>query len=171
VQPHLKRRKMPQKVDMFLKITGTKSGKIKGESQDSKHVGEIHCESYTMEVAQPISKHSGGMASGKREHGLFVVTFQTQTASPILFAACCNGEHLSEVVLVCRKAGSQQQEYLKWTLKTVLIAKFEGSCNDDAIIPHDRISFAYRTIEVEYKEQKADGTLGGGIVATDDWLK
>lgn len=162
---------MAQKVDMFLKITGTKSGKIKGESQDSKHAGEIHCESYAMQVEQPISKHSGGMASGKREHGLFVVTFPTQTASPILFAACCNGEHLNEVVLVCRKAGTQQQEYLKWTLKTVLIAKFEGSYSEIDLIPHDRISFAYRTIEIEYKEQKPDGTLGGAIVAMDDWQK
>jgi hypothetical protein len=57
------------------------------------------------------------------------------------------------------------------TLKTAIIAKLEGSCNDDAIIPHDRVSFAYRTIEVEYKEQKADRTLGGAIVAMDDWLK
>ncbi|HUS05163.1 MAG TPA: type VI secretion system tube protein Hcp [Bryobacteraceae bacterium] len=159
---------MTQQIDLFLKIVGTKSGKIKGESQDSKHAGDIEAESYNMEVTQPISMGSGGVASGKRQHGFFVVTFKTQTASPLLMLACCNGEHLKEVILVCRKAGKEQQEYLKWTLKTALVAKFETFFREDSVLPHDRISFAYRQIEVEYREQKADGTLGGPIVANDD---
>jgi type VI secretion system secreted protein Hcp len=35
-------------------------------------------------------------------------------------------------------------------------------------LPVDQISFNYSKIEYEYKEQKADGTLGGAVKATYD---
>ena len=159
---------MPGEIDLFLKIVGTKSGKIKGESQDVKHLGEIEILTYSWDVEQPISKHSGGLASGKREHGPFIVTFKTQTASPQLINCVCSGEHLKEVTLTCRKAGKEQQEYLTWKLGTVLIAKYETFYLDDDIVPYDRVTFAFRRIEVEYKEQKPDGTLGGGYTAVDE---
>jgi type VI secretion system secreted protein Hcp len=73
------------------------------------------------------------------------------------------------VTLTCRKAGKEQQEYLTWKLGTALISKFETFYLDDDVVPYDRVTFVYRTIEVEYKEQKADGTLGGGYTARDDW--
>jgi len=160
---------MPGQIDLFMKIVGTKSGKIKGESQDPSHKGEIEIQTYSWDVVQPISKHSGGLASGKREHGPFIVTFKTQTASPQLINCVCNGEHFKEVTLTCRKAGKEQQEYMTWKLGTAMISKFETFYLDDDVIPFDRVTFAYRSIEVEYKEQKPDGTLGGAYTARDDW--
>ena len=35
-------------------------------------------------------------------------------------------------------------------------------------MPLDQISFNFAKIEIEYKEQKADGTLGGAIKAKYD---
>jgi type VI secretion system secreted protein Hcp len=155
-------------VDLFLSIVGTKSGKIKGESADAKHSGEIEVETYSWDVEQPVSKHSGGLASGKREHGPFIVTFKTQSVTPKLIGCVCNGEHLKAVVLTCRKAGKEQQEYLKWTMETAMISKFETFYLEDDIVPRDRVTFAYRTIEIEYHQQNSDGTLGGAITTRDE---
>ena len=153
--------------DIFMNIVGTHSGKIKGESQDAKHKGEIDVETYSYELTQPTSKHSGGMASGKRQHGPFIVTFKTQSATPQLFSCTFQGEHLKEVTIVCRKAGKEQQEYLKFTLTTAIISKIETFYLDDDVVPRDRVTLEFRKIKIEYKEQKPDGTLGGGFVAED----
>lgn len=153
--------------DIFMNIVGTHSGKIKGESQDAKHKGEIDVETYSYALTQPTAKHSGGLASGKREHGPFIVTFKTQTATVQLFGCAFNGEHLKEVTIVCRKAGKEQQEYLKFVLNTAIIAKMETFYLHDDLVPRDRVTFEFRKIKVEYKEQKPDGTLGGAFLAED----
>ncbi len=154
-------------IDIFMNIVGSHSGKIKGESQDAKHKGEIDVETYSYELTQPTSKHSGGLATGKRQHGPFIVTFKTQSATPLLFGCAFNGEHLKEVTIVCRKAGKEQQEYLKFTLTTVIISKIETFYLHNDLVPRDRVTLEFRKIKVEYKEQKADGTLGGGFMAED----
>jgi len=68
--------------------------------------------------------------------------------------------------LICRKAGKDQQEFLKITMSDVLVSSFQtGGSGSSDIVPTDQISLNFAKIEFEYKEQKADGTLGGGINA------
>ncbi len=153
---------------MFLDVIGSKTGKFKGESQDSKSKGQIDIETYSWDVTQPVGKNSGGLASGKRELGFFVVTFVTSTATAQALNCCCNGEHLTKVVLTCRKAGKEQMEYMKWTLTTAMIAKLECFYLPDDIVPRNRVAFAYKKIAFEIKAQNADGTLGGSYLAEDD---
>lgn len=160
-------------VDMFMKITGQIQGVIKGESTDSKHPGEIEVESFSWDVIQPVITHGAGagMASGRRELGKFIFSMKSQIATPHLLQAACTGEHLKTVILTCRKAGGQQQEYMKWTLTNAMVVYLKTGCivGTDAL-PHDQVSLTFRKIEVDYKEQKADGTLGGGIMFMDDWI-
>jgi type VI secretion system secreted protein Hcp len=88
-------------------------------------------------------------------------------ASPKLFLACANGEHLKSAILTCRKAGKDQQEYLKVTFTDILVSSYQASGSADAgNLPLDQISLNFAKIEYEYKEQKLDGTLGGAIKAT-----
>src|SRR5690348_12748047 len=53
-EPNLTQRtgKAGGEVDLFLKVTGTKQGVIKGESQDHKHKDEIDIQSFQWGVAQ-----------------------------------------------------------------------------------------------------------------------
>jgi type VI secretion system secreted protein Hcp len=87
-------------------------------------------------------------------------------ASPKLFLACASGEHIPDAVLTCRKAGKDQQEFLKFKFSDVLISSYQtgGSAHGD-IVPTDQISFNFAKIEVDYKPQNADGSLGGSIPA------
>src|SRR5258708_6839256 len=96
-------------VDFFLKVDG-----VDGESSDSKHKGWIDIESWSFSEAQ-TGTHSGGGGGGAGKVAMQDFTFTTKVskASPKLFLSCATGEHHKNALLTCRKAGKDQQEYLK----------------------------------------------------------
>ncbi len=152
-------------VDYFLKIDG-----IEGESQDSKHKGEIEIESFSFgEVQTGTAARGGGMGAGKVQMQDFNFVMKVNKASPKLFLACARGDHIKNAVLTCRKAGKDQQEYLKVTFSDILVSSFQtsGTSSGD-LLPMDQISLNFTKIEFEYREQKPDGTLGGAIKAHYD---
>ncbi|MGD0508831.1 MAG: type VI secretion system tube protein Hcp [Terriglobales bacterium] len=154
-------------VDYFLKLDG-----IDGESQDSKHKNEIDLQSWGFGASQSGSMHSGGGGgAGKVSVQDFHFVTHVSKASPKLFLSCANGEHIKKAVLVARKAGKEQQEYLKITMSELLVSNYQaGGSSQDGIIPVDQVSLNFAKIEIEYKEQKPDGSLGG-IVKTGYDLK
>ena len=88
----------------------------------------------------------------------FHFVMKVNKASPKLFLACAEGEHIKKAVLTCRKAGKEQQEFLKVTMSRpaglVLpdqrqLARRRG--------PDRQVSLNFAKIEFEYKDQKADG--------------
>jgi type VI secretion system secreted protein Hcp len=147
-------------VDYFLKIDG-----VEGESQDTKHKGEIELESWRWGEQQTgTASAGGGMGAGKVAFHDFSFVMKVNKASPVLFLKCANGEHIKSAILVCRKAGREQQEYLKWTFSDLLVSHYEtGGTGSSDVIPLDQISLNFTKAEFEYKEQKPDGTLGGAI--------
>ena len=151
-------------VDYFLKIDG-----IEGESQDSKHKNEIQLESFSWGAAQSGSfAHSGGGGAGKVAMHDFNFVMKTSKASPKLFLSCCTGAHIKSAVLVARKAGKDQQEYLKVTLSHVLVSSYQAGGNHGDVIPIENISLNFAKIEMEYKDQKEDGSLAGATKAGYD---
>lgn len=148
-------------VDYFLKIEG-----IDGESNDSKHKGEIEIESFSWgETQSGSSAGGGGGGAGKVSMQDFHFVMKINKASPKLFLACATGEHIKKAVLIARKAGKTQQEYLKWTFSDLLISSYQTGGSQGDAIPTDQVSFNFTKIEVEYKEQKPDGSLGAAIPA------
>jgi type VI secretion system secreted protein Hcp len=209
-------------VDYFLKVQG-----IDGESQDKTHKGDIQIDSFSWGATNAgTAAAGGGMGAGRVRMQDFHFVMKANKASPKLMLACANGEHIPKAVLVCRKAGKEQQEYLKYTFYDLLISSFRTGGGDPglaatstpevpgggksplwrnpglaatstpevpgggksplwrnpddfsgAISPHlikwddygggimptEGISFNFSKLEMEYKEQKADGTLGGAI--------
>src|SRR5262249_20296840 len=96
-------------VDYFLKIDG-----IDGESQDHKHKGEIDLLSWSWGEHQSGTHGAGGGGgAGKVSMGDFHFVMHINKASPKLMLACADGEHIRKAVLTCRKAGTEQQEFLK----------------------------------------------------------
>jgi type VI secretion system secreted protein Hcp len=99
----------------------------------------------------------------------FHFVMNVNKASPKLFLACANGQHIPKAILTARKAGKDQQDYLKVTFSNLLISSFQTSGQAEAgNLPLDQISFNFAKVEIEYKEQKVDGTLGGAIKAGYD---
>ena len=152
-------------VDYFLKIDG-----IQGESQDKTHKNEIEIESFSWGATQTgTASHGGGMGAGRVSVQDFNFMMQVNKASPKLFLACAQGEHIKNAVLTCRKAGKEQQEYLKVTFTDLLVSSYQtGGAGAGGATPMDQISLNFSKLEMEYKEQKADGSLGGPIKAHYD---
>jgi len=146
---------------MFLKIDG-----IEGESRDSKHKNEIQILSFSVGASQPGSAGiGGGSGVGKAQFQDLHVTKYVDKASPKLFEALATGKHTPTVTLVCRKAGGEQHEYLKWTLSEVLVSSIQISGSGGEATPSESITMNFAKIEVEYKAQDEKGGLTGVVKA------
>jgi type VI secretion system secreted protein Hcp len=142
-------------VDYFLKIDG-----IEGESTDDKHKKEIDVQSWSWgETNGGTFATGGGGGAGKVQMQDFHFVMRTNKATPKLMLACASGEHIKSAVLVCRKAGKEQQEYLKITLSDILVSSYQTGGSAGDVVPMDQIALNFAKVEFEYKPQKADGTL------------
>ena len=147
-------------IDYFLKIDG-----VAGESADSKHKGEIELESFGWGETNTGGGTGGGGGSGKVQMQDLVVTMHVSKASPRLMLACATGKHHKVAVLTMRKAGKSQQEFLVLKLEDVLISSYQtgGSASSDVIV--DQAALGFSTIQMEYRPQKADGSLDDPVKA------
>ncbi len=142
-------------VDYFLKIDG-----IEGESHDAKHKNEIHLESWSWGESQlGASAADGGGGAGKVSMQDFSFSMKVNKASPKLMLACASGQHIKQALLTCRKAGKEQQEYLKVKFSDLLVSSFQTGGSAGEVVPVDSIAINFAKIEYEYYPQKADGTL------------
>jgi type VI secretion system secreted protein Hcp len=148
-------------VDYFLKIDG-----VPGESADAKHKGEIQLESFSWGETNPGGGGMGGGGSaGKVQMQDLVVTMLVSKASPKLMLACATGKHYKEAVLTVRKAGKSQQEFLIFKFKDVIVTSYQtgGSAQSDLLV--DQASLGFSTIQLDYRPQKADGSLDAAVKA------
>ncbi|CNI23689.1 Hcp family type VI secretion system effector [Yersinia pekkanenii] len=156
-------------VDYFLKIEG-----VDGESPDQNYPGWIQLQAWQWaeENAGRWGFGSGG-GSGKVEMKDFEFRMVSNKASPKLFLMCATGDHVPQAKLVCRKSGTGQQDFLTVTFSNCLVSSFKtvgnmpfgkGEQEETAtVLPTDAISLNFARIEVEYKEQKNDGSMGAVI--------
>src|SRR5262245_55560312 len=106
--------------DYFLKIDA-----VVGESADAAHKGEIDIVSFSFTEHQQGNQSTRiGRGAGKVKMGTFNFTMRANKASLRIMLACATGEHFQSAVLTVRKAGGQQQEFMKITLSGVLISAY-----------------------------------------------
>jgi type VI secretion system secreted protein Hcp len=144
--------------DIFAKL-----GDIKGESLDDKHKDEIEVLSYSWGVTNSGSMGYGsGGGEGKASFHDLSFTHKIDKASPVLMQACATGVHLKDATITHRKAGKGQQEFLVIKMNDVIITGVThgGSGADGS---SENVTLAFGKVNVEYKPQKADGSLDAGI--------
>lgn len=144
--------------DIFAKL-----GDIKGESIDDKHKDEIEVLSYSWGVNNAGSMNYGtGGGEGKASFHDLSFTHKIDKASPILMQSCATGVHLKEATITHRKAGKGQQEFLVIKMNDVIVTSVtHGSTGSDG--SSETVGLAFAKVNVEYKPQKADGSLDAGI--------
>lgn len=147
-------------VDYFLKIDGVES-----ESTDEKHKGEIDVMSFSWgQVNSGTAGHGAGAGAGKVMPSDFSFVKKMDKGSAVLMISCATGAHFKSAVLTARKAGGGQQEYLKITMQDVMISSYQtGGSAEGGPVPLDQVSMNFSKLEMSYKEQKPDGSLGGEI--------
>ena len=148
-------------IDMFIKIDD-----VKGESIDDKHSGEVDVLSWSWGMTQSGTTHTGtGGGAGKVHVNDLSFTKWVDSATPTLQLACCAGKHYKEAKLTVRKAGEKPLEYLKITMKDVIISSLSdgGAGGEDRLTESVTLNFA--EFKVEYTPQKADGSGGAAVEA------
>ena len=145
--------------DIFAKL-----GDIKGESLDSKHKDEVEVLSWSWGVSQTGTPGTGGGGgAGKATFNDFSFLHRIDKASPNLLKACATGEHIKEATITARKAGKGQQEFLIIKMNDVVITSVNpgGVADPDALA--ESVAMQFAKVALEYKPQKADGSLDAGI--------
>ena len=149
-------------IEYFLRIEG-----VPGESLDAKHKGEIDVESWGWGEANPVSPGGAGSGAGagKVQVQDFNFTARVSKASPNLMLACASGKHFKSAVLTARKSGKPQLEFLTFSLSDVLVSSYQAAGVEGEVVPSDSASLNFSKIQVEYKQQNPDGSLGASIKA------
>jgi type VI secretion system secreted protein Hcp len=148
-------------VDMFLKIDD-----VKGESRDDKHKDEIDVLAWSWGLSQSGTTHMGpGGGAGKVSVQDLSITKYLDKASPPLILGTCGGKHYKQALLTVRKAGEKPLEYLKITMKDVLVSSIasHGSGGEDRLT--ESVSLNFAEFKIEYTPQKADGSGDAAIEA------
>jgi type VI secretion system secreted protein Hcp len=147
-------------VDYFLKIEGVES-----ESTDDKYKGWIELESFSWgETNSGTAGYGGGQGSGKVQPGDFHFVKKVDKSSPVLYIGCATGQHFKKAEMVARKAGGKQVEYYKVTMEEVMVSSYQlGGASTSDVVPKEQVSINFAALEMVYKEQKADGSLGGEV--------
>jgi type VI secretion system secreted protein Hcp len=146
-------------VDYFLKIDT-----VPGDSHDAHHPNEIEVVSYSWGESNSSPMTASGTGVGKVHIEEFHFVAVTSSASPKLMLLCANGKHVASAVLVARRPGSSQQEYLKVTLNDVTVAAYHVSASSGEV-PLDEVSLRCSKFQIEYRPQKATGALGAAVHA------
>jgi type VI secretion system secreted protein Hcp len=81
---------------------------------------------------------------------------------------CATGEHIKEATLTCRKAGKEQQEYLKVKFSDLLISNYQTGGSSGDVVPLEQITFNFAKVEFSYAAQKPDGSLDSPVVHNYD---
>lgn len=144
-------------------------GTIKGESRDAKHKDEIEVLSWAWGLSQTgTAGHGGGGGAAKASFHDFTFTHHVDKASPLLMKACATGTHIKDATITVRKAGKGQQEYLVITMTDVLVSSVSTSVSAEGDATMESVGLAFAKVDLEYKPQKADGSVEPGVHFTYD---
>ena len=135
-------------VDAFLKIKG-----IEGDATQKFHKGEIEVLSYSWGIAQVGDPTTGG-GTTKVSISDFSIQKFVDKASPLLFAACCTGEHFPDAIFTVEPAGAggtKPTAFLKIKLSDVLISSFQASGSSET--PTESVSISFREMEIQVRDE------------------
>jgi type VI secretion system secreted protein Hcp len=145
--------------DMYMKIDG-----IPGESTDGKHEEWIEVLSSNWGVLGPGAPVGGGTLT-EAEAKEFVVTKWMDKASPLLYLACCKGEHYPLVTLNLVEPTGERGRYMQFKMEDAMIVSVTGSeigsssptSPAGSERPYEDISFNYGKIEWTYTVLDSNG--------------
>lgn len=150
--------------DAYLKLDG-----VEGEATASEFEGWIEIDSFSLGASNPANIGSGGegIGAGKVNVSSFNVAKKTDAASPVIFQACCKGDHFPNAEVTLRKSGGSQMEFIKFTFDKVYVEDIQWSGASQADdVPMENLSLAFGKVVVTYTKQTAEGDPAGSIEAS-----
>jgi len=153
--------------DAFLKIEG-----VDGESTRKGFEKQMEIQSFNFGASNPstIGAGGGGGGGGKVSVSSFNILKRSDAASPLLFLACCQGDHYPTAVVTLNKsAGKAPIDFIKYEFEEVYVDNIQwsgASGGDDT--PTESVSFSFAKVSITYTPQKPDGSKGSPAVGAWD---
>ena len=133
-----------------------KLGDIKGEATDKEHKDWIIIESMSSPIFRtiPDGAKDAQRSRGDTTLGDVVVIKELDKSSTKLQETCANGTFNPEAEIHFTRASplgdGQQQTYLKYKLKDVIVTSYSFHGNADEPLPTDELTLGYTEVEWTY---------------------
>ena len=89
-------------------------------------------------------------------------------SSPNLMKYRLTGKHIPEAVLVTRKSGGNPLEYMKITMRDVIVTGVHPICSEHGEGIREQVTLSFSKVTQEYKLQNAQGGHAGTVTASFD---
>jgi type VI secretion system Hcp family effector len=153
-------------LDYFLSIKLETAGRVKGDSTCKGFEDDIVIESFSWEEKWPEDLDDLVMKDRGTIVGDLKVKMKANKASPVLLLACYSMDIMQEAVLkCCRDTSTGKQEFMRWTLKLGGIKSYEMAGTTEDVLPVDRFTIGFAELNVDFKPQLADRSLGPAFSA------
>jgi type VI secretion system secreted protein Hcp len=153
--------------DAFLKIDG-----VAGEATRKGFEKQMEILSFSFGASNPstIGAGGGGTGGGKVSVSSFNIMKRSDVATPILFQACCKGDHFAKAAVTLNKSGGGSAvDFIKYEFEQVFVdnIQWSGSSGGDDT-PTESVSFSFGKVSVTFTPQKPDGSKGSPAVGAWD---
>ena len=154
----------------YLSITDEQGAKVTADVAINGREGTAEIIAFDYDVSIPSDKNTGALTA-VRKHNTATMTKTYDSASPVLFDACCRGKTFKQMVLHWYKISNSgsEVEYFRHTLTNVKVVKvrhFVQNVKDphfDALGHQEQVSVRFQKIEMSHPD--------GNIHASDDWTE
>ena len=141
-------------IDNFLRLDG-----IEGEATHRDHRGEIELLSWSWGMNnEPASGGGGGSGVGRAKAQSLLFVHRYDKASPPLLRQAATGRHIATAVLSARRSGAGTRDFLKITLREVIVTSLQMADNGDG--PIEQVALNFAEIAFDYTPQSARGVPG-----------
>ena len=165
--------------DSYMHIEG--GNNVQGEATAKgldPATGWFEIYSFSLGASNPTTVGSGahGLSAGRVSVSSFNIMKKSEQSSPLLFSACCTGQHYPTAKVVLRKAtgtAGLQKVFLQYEFTDVMVESIQwsGSSGGDDT-PTESVSFAFAKIKIStWKQDTATGGLTAGNGALWDLTK
>lgn len=151
--------------DMFLELTLAKSGKVNGESTKDGHLDQMEIAGWSWGMQSKTAMGGGGAAGKATVNELRVHKFFDR-ASTAIMAGLRQNDTVKKAVVYVRKAGGKPVDYLSCTIENGRLTGYD--VRTEGPRPIEVITFSFRKITIEYKQQRPDGGAGGSMQYIDE---
>ncbi|MBA2479291.1 MAG: type VI secretion system tube protein Hcp [Planctomycetes bacterium] len=153
--------------EFYISITGTRTGKFKGESTRTKFADQMEGFYFESAIGSPRDPLTG-QASGRRRHSPVLIRKKVGASTPLIAKALCTNEVLTtvEFSFVRTAADGSEKVYFRVVLSDATIASAKLMVPDSSQVEsrqefYEEISFTFQKIEWNNIDAKS--------VAIDDW--
>ncbi|MCK4608442.1 MAG: type VI secretion system tube protein Hcp [Gammaproteobacteria bacterium] len=155
---------------VYVTIKDEQGQQVKANVQIKGREGTAEGHAFDYTVSIPSDKNTGQLTAVRQHHNVILIK-ALDSASPVLFDACCRGKTLQSVRFDWYHINDRGEEEVYFThtlssVKVVAVKQFMLHVKDphnDGYNHQEEVSMRFQKIDLNYPD--------GNIKASDDWLE